>query len=131
MKKAVITLLTLFAVSSYAQDTKLGTVVAIERNISDIYSRCLSAVDKPVNGPQYFFSCAFKYTELGDLPVTQGKAFSYSKDHCQVYAETVNGNLFITFATDKNTSSYEESKACLGKSLEGNKTVRTIIYTIQ
>lgn len=131
MKKVIFLFLGLFAVTAFAKDEKLGNVIAVERTISDVYNRCLTSVDKPGTGPQYFYSCAFRYLNLGELAITQGRAFSFTKDGCQVYAELVNGNVFITFATDRNSSTFEDSKACLAKSLEGQKTVKAIIYTVQ
>lgn len=130
MKKTIVLLISLLSLGAFAKDVQLGNVVAVERSIDNIYDKCLSSMDKPGAGSEYFFSCAFRYIKTGETPITNGRAFNYTEGNCRVNAETVNGNVFITFSTDRNTSGFEESRACLAKSVAGNKTIKVIVYTI-
>lgn len=131
MKIAFVLISMLLAFSVQAADRKVGTVIGVEREIPDVYSTCLKNVSGDTSKPKSFFSCAIKYVDDGELPVTKGRAFRLTDDRCSVHGDLTNGVLFITFTGAKNPSSFEVSRGCLERSLPNNASVKAIVYTLE
>lgn len=122
----------LLAFTAQASDRKIGNVIAVEREIKDVYSTCLKNVTGDTTGSKFFFSCAIKYVTPGEIPVTKGRAFRLHDEHCSVNADFANsGVLFVTFSSAKDTSTYETSKACLQQALTNIASVKTLVYTLE
>ncbi|KYG63356.1 hypothetical protein [Bdellovibrio bacteriovorus] len=121
----------LLAFSAQANDRKVGNVIAVEREINDVNATCLKNVSGETDKPQSFFSCAIKYTAAGEIPVSKGRAFRLDDERCQVYGETMNGVLLITFGTKERSSTFEASRACLGRSLAAKDSVKVVVYTLE
>ncbi len=121
----------LVAFSAQAADRKVGNVVAVEREISDLYNTCLKEIQDLTDRPQNFFSCAIKYTTDGELPVSRGRVLRLKDERCQVVGETINGVLMITFSGAKTPSTFEASRACLAKALSEKDFIKVIVYTLE
>lgn len=131
MKSLFVIASLLVAFTAQAADRKVGTVMAVEREISDLYNTCLKEVQDPTDKPQSFFSCAIRYTTDGELPVSKGRVLRLKDERCHVVGETINGVLMITFAGAKSPSTFEASRACLEKALNEKDFVKVIVYTLE
>lgn len=118
------------ALSSHAADRKVGNVIAVEREIPDLYNTCLKNLQGPTDKPQSFFSCAFKYITDGEIPVSKGRVLKLMNERCQVVGESTNGFIMITFAGAKSPSTFEASRACLERALSEKDFVKVIVYTL-
>ncbi|KHD89774.1 MAG: hypothetical protein OM95_01495 [Bdellovibrio sp. ArHS] len=121
----------LLAFSAQANDRKIGNVIAVERDIHDVNATCLKNISGDTSKPQSFFSCGIKYIAEGEIPVSKGRAFKLVDESCQVYGETINGVLLITFGTAKGSSTFEASRACLARSLATKDSVKVVVYTLE
>ena len=119
------------AFSAHAADRKVGNVIAVEREISDLYNTCLKAVEGPTDKPQSFFSCAIKYVKDGEIPVSKGRLLKLMDERCQVHGEAVNGVVFITFSGAKAPSTFDASRACLERALSQKDFAKVIVYTLE
>ncbi|UOE99835.1 hypothetical protein [Bdellovibrio reynosensis] len=122
----------LLAFSAQANDRKVGNVIAVERTISNVYNSCISTIDEADTvKPKTFFSCAIKFTQDGELPVTKGRVLNLRDNRCLVEGESVNGMLFITFSAAKGLTPFEVAKGCLQKSLGSRDSVKVVLYTLE
>lgn len=121
----------LVAFTAQASDRKVGSVIAVEREISDLYNTCLKNLGGPTDKPQSFFSCGIKFSTDGEIPVTKGRVLKLMDDRCQVVGEAINGVVLITFAGTKSPSTFETSRACLERSLSAKDFIKVIVYTLE
>ncbi|WII73592.1 hypothetical protein QJS83_06865 [Bdellovibrio sp. 22V] len=121
------------AFSANAADRKVGNVIAVEREVPEIYDTCLSNMgDQDTTKPRSFYSCAIKYTTAGEIPVSQGRVLRLKTDKCDVHGEAFNGVILITFANiSKDTATFEPSRSCLKNALTGKDYVKAIVYTLE
>lgn len=117
--------------TAQASDRKVGNVIAVEREIPDLYNSCLKNMQDSTDKPQSFFSCAIKYTTDGEMPVSKGRLLKLMDERCQVIGEAISGNLVITFAGKKAPSTFETSRACLEKALSDKDFAKVIVYTLE
>ncbi|MEK2644280.1 hypothetical protein [Bdellovibrio sp. BCCA] len=120
----------LMAFTVHAADRKVGNVIAVEREITDLYNTCLGKVEDTTK-PKSFFSCGIKYTTDGELPVSKGRVIKLIDDKCSVVGETMNGVLLITFSGAQNPSTFEASRACLEKAVMPKDSVKVVLYTLE
>lgn len=130
MKLYVFVVSMLFAFSAHAGDRKVGNVIAVEREISNVYNTCLSQVED-TTGSKSFFSCGIKYVTDGETPVSKGRVLKLMDDKCSVVGETMSGVLFITFSSAQERSTFEVARMCLEKALLAKNSVKVIVYTIE
>lgn len=122
----------LLAFSANAADRKVGNIVAVEREISDIYNTCIKSLqDEDTSKPAYIFSCAFKYLNDGEMAVSKGRIVKLMDDKCTVIGDAANGTIMITFNTAKSPSSFEESRLCLERALTPKNSAKVIVYTLE
>ncbi len=130
--KLLFVLASLFlAMTAQAEDRKVGTVIAVEREISDLKNTCLKATQDDRSKPASFFSCAIKYVGDGEMAISKGRVLKLMDERCQVVGESVNGVIFITFASAKNRSTFEESQACLERALVNKDYLKVVLYTLE
>lgn len=120
----------ILAFSANAADRKVGNVIAVEREVNDLYNTCIGKVEDTAK-PKSFFSCGIKYTTDGELPVSKGRVLKLIDDKCSVVGETMNGVLLITFAGSQNPSTFEVSRLCLERALSPKDSVKVILYTLE
>lgn len=132
MKKVFFILVALtVGVGAQAGDRKIGNVVAVEREISDIYNTCLKKADSDTSKPQSFFSCSIKYIVDGEIAVSSGRMIKLIDDKCSVIGEAINGTLIITYASAQKPSSFESSRTCLERALIAKDPLKLLVYTIE
>jgi len=134
--KVLVTLATLlFAFSVHAADRKVGNVIAIERDVTNIYDSCMSTVtpDPTTTKSSDTYSCFVKSPmNPNDTPLTRAHFLKNVGSDCDVEGDIENGSLLITFNTSADTSSYADSQACLKRALDViNDSTKIILYTVE
>lgn len=131
--KSLLLITSLFiSFSAHAVDRKLGQVIAVERELTDVYDTCLKTVSGDVSKPSSFFSCTVKFATAPEMPISKGNIFRLIDQNCSVTGEAINGTLLITFSGAKSNSTFEASRLCLENTLAANKnSVKLHIYTIE
>ncbi|AHI04957.1 hypothetical protein BDW_02235 [Bdellovibrio bacteriovorus W] len=130
MKSLVFAIATLIGLSAFAADTKLGNVVAIEREVSGIYEKCLEKVED-TTGERSFFSCAFRYAADTEVQFSKGTAIRLMNEECSVAGDALNGTLLITFSQRAATSNFAQARTCLQKALEKQPNVKVKLFSIE
>ncbi len=129
--KSLIILSLLIGFSAHAHDVKLGNVIAVEREITNIYETCLQHVNTDTSKPARMFLCSYRFTKTNEIGMTKGRAFVLKNDQCDVHAEVMNGSLLVSFATSRPTSNYEISKECLATAIRNSPPVKSLIYAVE
>ncbi|MGE5084946.1 MAG: hypothetical protein ACM3MG_01500 [Bacillota bacterium] len=131
MKLIFALVATLIAFSAHATDRKIGNVIAVEREISDVYNRCVEATSK-MDGERSTFFCAIKYTKSPVEMALPGRApLMYEDGSCVVSSELGNGNILFTFGKKSGSSDFAGAKECLAKAIASKGTIKTLVYTIE
>jgi hypothetical protein len=128
--KSLVLLSILFSLNAFA-DRKIGNVIAVEREISDVYTQCLNNMMTATSEPKALFSCAIKYARDGELPVSKGRILKLVDQSCSVTGDHANGSIIITFTGARNPSTFESARSCLQKSLAEKESLRVILYTLE
>lgn len=131
MKSVIFVLAMMVGLTVHAGDRKIGNVIAVEREISDIYTTCLKKTDADTSKPQTFFSCGFKYIVDGEIAVNSGRVVKLIDDKCSVIGEAINGTLIITYASAQKPSTFEASRMCLERALTAKDSLKMMVYTIE
>lgn len=134
MKLILAIAATLVAFSARASDHKLGNVIAVEREITNIYDTCLQSLMGDTSKDQSFFYCGFSYLKSStEVPVTKGGMIRFSDDRCRVDADAANGFMSITFgrAAQGSTTNLETAKVCLQRALQNQNSVKVLVYTME
>lgn len=127
------TLLIFFYLASVANaDTRLGRVIAVERQLNNIYDNCLQNLRGDIQGKHYFFACGIRYLNPAyELQVDKGGVLRFSEGGCSVDGELGNGALVLTFGNSKTASDLSEAKKCLRRGLTSRDSMKVIVYTIE
>lgn len=131
MKTVLFVVAMVIGLSAHAGDRKVGNIIAVEREISDIYTICLKKTGADTSKPQDFFSCGFKYVSEGEIAVSSGRFLKLSDDTCSVIGESINGALLITYSGTKKPSTFETSRACLEKAITAQGSVKMMVFTVE
>lgn len=135
MKGIVFFLVMAVGFVANAGDRKLGTVVAVEREVSDVYETCLKKTDTDGNKPKPFYSCSFKYIQDGEMALTSGRIVTLIDDRCSVLGEALNGNVIMTYSSTEKASGFESARTCLARALAralaGKDSVKMLVYTVE
>jgi hypothetical protein len=119
-----------FTFSAHASDTRLGSVVAVQRQVDNLYSTCIANVNGDTTQPNSFFSCVIPVAKANELSVTTSRFVHEFNDRCLTEGTLQNGKILITFGTAKDESSFNEAKTCLAQGLMKNNSVTATIYTV-
>lgn len=122
----------LVSFSVQASDRKVGNVIAVEREISNIYKTCLDNLSSDDTGEaKSFFACGIRYLTDGEMAISTGRVLRLKDAQCKVEGFVKNGVLMITFSTTKNTSGFAESRLCLEKATLASNSAKTLVYTVE
>lgn len=130
MKSLVFAIATLIGFSAFAADTKLGNVVAIEREVSGIYEKCLDKVENTTE-ERSFYSCAIRYANETDVQIARGTAIRFMTEECSVAGDALNGTLLITFSQKSATSEFVQARTCLEKALQKQPSIKVKLFVIE
>lgn len=132
MKLFIAVAATLIAFTAQANDRKLGNVIAVERQITNIYDKCLSKVSSDTTKDSSFFICSFNFLKSStETQIAKKIVVNYITNDCRVDAEAVNGFMFMTFGKAKGSSNFATAKNCLAQAVDNNTAVNVNVYTIE
>ncbi|MDG0816894.1 hypothetical protein [Bdellovibrio svalbardensis] len=133
MKLIFALVATLIAFSAQANDRKIGNVIAVERQITNLYENCLSNISTDVSKEQTFFYCNISYLKSPlEMPVTKGGVIRFNDQRCRVDAEAGNGVLILSFGRAKGSvSDFATAKTCLQRALQNSNSVSVLVYTME
>lgn len=135
MKRLFFSFVVLFAIHSpFAAnaDTKLGSVIAVERQLNNIYDGCLQNLTGDWQGKHFFFMCGIRYLNpSSELPVTRGGVIRFVDGDCSVDGELANGKLLLTFGHSKAATDLDTAKSCLRRGLTNRDSMKVVVYTIE
>ncbi|AZZ35555.1 hypothetical protein CIK05_01640 [Bdellovibrio sp. qaytius] len=121
---------TLIAFSAQANDRKIGNVIAVERQITNIYDSCLSKVSGDTSKDQDFFICTINFLKTPtEMAITKGGLIRLVDSNCKVYGDAANGALLITFGKAQGLSDFAAAKNCLAQATL--KPVNVNVYTVE
>lgn len=129
--KRLIFLSLFIGFSAQASDVKLGNVIAVEREITNIYETCIQNITGDTSKPTRMFICSFRFTKNNEIGMSKARAFFMKNEQCDVHAEISNGSMLMTFATPQPTSSFEASKECLATAIRNSPPVKSLIYAVE
>ena len=132
MKLFIAVAATLIAFTAQANDRKLGNVIAVERQITNIYDKCLSKVSSDTTKDSSFFICSFSFLKSSaETQIAKKYVINFATNDCRVNGEAVNGFLFMTFGKANGTSNFATAKNCLAQAIDNNTAVNVNVYTIE
>lgn len=129
--KSVIALVALMgAFSAHAADRKIGNVIMIERDIENVYDRCVTSMKQESEGKYNF--CTIQITKSpAEVLLNKGGGLRYNTTTCSVESEFGNGKMLISFRALNKDASTEDAKRCLQNALKGNEDMIATIQTIE
>lgn len=129
--KWLVTALTLFlALNVHAADRKLGNVVAVEREITNIYQTCMNQLDPKDQGPYY--TCKISAVQNDKELALSNKNILFLNDPtCVVEGGLQNSSIFIMYNSADLKADPAISKNCLRKSLGSSDSLKMIVYTLE
>lgn len=130
--KTVIALIALMgAFSAHAADRKIGNVIMIERDIDNVYDRCISSLDQNLTKTNYNF-CAIQITKSpAEVLLNKGGGIRYNTSTCTVESDFGNGKMLISFKALGKDAGLDEAKRCLQNALRGNDDMIATIQTVE
>ena len=130
--KSVIALVALMgSFSAHAADRKIGNVIMIERDIENVYDRCIASMSQSSEGGKYNF-CAIQITKSpAEVLLNKGGGLRYNNTACSVESDFGNGKMLISFRAVGKDVSNEDAKRCLQNALKGNEDMIATIQTIE
>ena len=124
-------LVLMVAFSTQAADKKLGHVIAVEREINNLYQTCLNSVNQDAEKTASFFSCSIRTLKDNELSLTSRGFIRENNEKCQTNADVKNGNILITFGLTKGSSTLNEAKDCLAQALLKNDSLKLSVFTVE
>ncbi|MFS4460213.1 hypothetical protein [Bdellovibrio sp. HCB2-146] len=130
--KTVIALIALMgAFSAHAADRKIGNVIMIERDIENVYDRCVASLNPETKAGEYIF-CPIQITKnAGEVLLNKGGGLRYKTPTCSVESDFGNGKMLITYRALSKDATLEDAKRCLQNALKGNEDMIATIQTIE
>ena len=123
---------TLIAFTAQANDRKLGNVIAVERQITNLYDNCLSKISSDTTKDSSFFICSYSFLKSSaETQIAKKDVINFVSNDCRVNAEAVNGFIFMTFGKAKGQSNFATAKSCLAQAIDNNTAVNVNVYTIE
>jgi hypothetical protein len=120
------------SLSVHAADKKIGNMIAVEREMTDIYENCVGQLkDKPAE--ENFYSCSFSLAKNNtEFSTTKMRVFGTSsvQKSCSVEGYAEAGQLIITFYSNVDKAGIAEAKNCLKRALNDLSTPNTLSFVI-
>ncbi|QDK36683.1 hypothetical protein [Bdellovibrio sp. NC01] len=123
---------TLIAFSAHAEDRKIGNVIAVERQVPNMYDTCVKNVTGDTSKEQSFYFCAINFLKSPlETSSSKGGVIRYKEANCRVDGEVANGVLLITFGRESGNTDYATAKGCLQRALNQPNNMSFVVYTIE
>jgi len=133
MRLAFLFLSLLIGFSASAADRKIGNVIVVERDLENIFDRCMDEVNKkPAIAGAPFLSCHLMIiNNPGEILINKGPAFRLSNAKCQVDSEFGGGGILIDFSSKEKGATKADATRCLRDALAKNDDIIATIQTIE
>ena len=132
MKVFALIIASFFAISAQAGDRKVGNVIAVEREITNVYESCVQNITGDTTKQRDIFVCNFSFLKSpNEVSLGKGGVIRYKDDACVVNADTGNGVVLVVFGPAKGTTTLDHAKVCLQRALQNNNSVTAVIYTVE
>lgn len=130
--KAIILLASLLgAISVHAADRKVGNVIMIERDVENVYDRCIAYLkDEEANNRQQF--CALQITSNpAEVMLNRNGGIRYRTPNCSVDSDFGNGKMLISFQALGKDAKLADAKRCLQNAVNENSDIVATIQTVE
>jgi hypothetical protein len=135
MKWIATLALVLVSMQAVAEDRRLGPVVAVERDIPNVFQACVDKVKLDPKNPTTIFSCTFPVTKnKAEFSVGQQNLLNLYKEGCSVEGTVQGTTLLIMFGTNPGRTNFESAKVCLRKALDASPDgdrLKFIVYSVE
>jgi hypothetical protein len=134
MKLAFAFLSLMISFSAFAADRKIGNVIVVERDVDNIYDRCMEDLNrKPASVTQKAnLACFVVVTNNpGEVLMNKGGAFKSTNPKCYVDTEFGGSGMLIDFSSKELNATAAEAKRCLREALNANPDIIATIQTIE
>ncbi len=112
-----------------AADTTLGTVIAVEREITNVKDSCLKNV-KEFPETKGNFACSIRYLKDHEFTHKRGSLLRHETSDCATYVDNSGGALLINFKS-KVSKTAEAAQACLQEGLSKKGEIKVVLFTVQ
>lgn len=130
--KAIILLASLLgAISVHAADKKIGNVIMIERDVDNVYDRCIAGLDDENRDKRDQF-CAIQITKSPmEVLMNRNGGIRYKTPNCVVDSDFGNGKMLISFRSLDKDAKLPDAKRCLQNALNENSDIIATIQTVE
>jgi hypothetical protein len=131
MKALVLLASLLGAISVHAADKKIGNVIMIERDVENVYTRCIADLkDQDREKEQQF--CALQITTSPfEVMMNRNGGIRYRTPNCQVDSDFGNGKMLVSFQALGKDATLADSKRCLQNAVNENSDIVATIQTVE
>lgn len=127
-----LSVIAFFAVSAHANTTKLGNVIAVEKEIENVYAECLKTFKETPKQEAQSYICVIPVTDkTTDTILNKGRVLNYKTKTCLVDAEAGPKSILLYFGSATTAVSFAEATACLSEAIAKSDAVKVIMYTIE
>ena len=131
MKSILLLACFLGAVSVQAADKKIGTVIMVERNIENVYDRCIADLKNEDRANKQQF-CALQITTSPmEVMMNRTGGMRYRSAQCTVDSDFGNGKMLISFQALGKDTTLADSKRCLQNAVNENADIVATIQTVE
>jgi|GEM_PF-1425607 hypothetical protein len=131
MKLAFVFLSLLIGFSASAADRKIGNVIVVERDIENVFSRCMEDLNRKPPKAQWLTCFLVVTKNQGEILLNKGGAFRLTNPRCEVDSEFGGTGLMINFQAKGANATREDSINCLRTALQQNQEIIATVQTIE
>lgn len=137
MKWILSILVLTVAFQATAADKKIGNLVLVERTIENVFSSCITQIEKEdgPNPPGQYFACTLPTLKnsLESTPPAQVLLRHRTAD-CTVDADVINAKVFIMLSGAQANATFATAKSCLTEALNTSATknsLKFLVFTVE
>jgi hypothetical protein len=130
--KAIILLASLLgAISVHAADKKIGNVIMIERDVNNVYDRCLAELKNEDRDRKQQFCTLQITTSPLEVLMNRNGGIRYKTPNCMVESDFGNGKMLMIFEALGKDSTLADAKRCLQNAVNENSDIVATIQTVE
>lgn len=131
MKALVLLASLLGAISVHAADKKVGTMIMVERDVDNVYDRCIAAL-KPEDGNKASQFCVVQITTNPyEVMLNRTGGIRYRSPNCSVDSDFGNGKMLVSFQALGKGATLADAKRCLQNAANENSDIVVTIQTVE
>ena len=130
--KAIILLASLLgAISVHAADKKVGNMIMIERDVDNVYDRCVATLKDEDRDKKLQF-CYLQITKSPvEVMLNREGGIRYKTPNCKVDSDFGNGKMLIFFEALSKDAKLADAKRCLQNAVNENSDIVVTIQTVE